>query len=71
MGVKRHHPQTRGQASSTAEIAARHLALAPGCMAEPGPQHPVHAHGTYFSRRFCSSFLMSASSGSESLSLLM
>lgn len=29
------------------------------------------AHGTYFSRRLCSSFLMSASSGSESLSLLM
>lgn len=52
-----------------------------GHMAGPRLQLPVASltpwpgpdlvHRTYFSRRLCSSFLMSASSISESLSLLM
>lgn len=40
------------------------------CGHSPEPP-PVAALRTYFSRRLCSSFLMSASSISESLSLLM
>lgn len=84
-GAKISHPEgAREQAAATPPLPC-HLAQAPsapGGTRTPAAQGPpttgpaLHTAGcpspkTYFSRRLCSSFLMSASSISESLSLLM